>query len=145
MEIQLLKPEIHHIEDMVQAALAFSKDDAKWEGLINEREYRRIALHFVNNASASWVAEVDGEFAGFLLGYISPCPYNPRLKTLAEYLFYIKPEYRKSKLADKFLRTFEEYGGRMKCDHIQFCRLPGGINMEKRGYRELSTTYIKEI
>lgn len=145
MEIQLLKPEIHHIEDMVQAALAFSKDDAKWEGLINEREYRRIALHFVNNASASWVAEVDGEFAGFLLGFISPSQYNPSQKALYEYLFYIKPEYRKTNLASKFLETFEEYGRRMKCNYIQFCRMKGGINMEKRGFREVSTTYVKEL
>lgn len=54
------------------------------------------------------VAKVDGEYAGAIGGYLHPNILNPNIATMAEMMWYVLPEYRRSRVGAMLLNAYDK-------------------------------------
>lgn len=146
MEIRLHSPTWDDIDDIVDAGMRMQAEDAGQEHLTDPAHYRSRAIMSIDSPTC-WVAKADGRFAGMLASYLTPHPYRPnKTMLLAEYIFYVLPEYRKTKVALKLIRAFEKYGRDCNVDEVTFCRMPNSdLDLDRLGYKPYSISYRKEI
>lgn len=145
MQIRLHNVTVEDIEDMVRGGIYAQAVDAGRPDLVDEDLYIEMAKSSIGNPSC-WIAKVEEEFAGMLLAYEMQHPYRTFRKVLAEYLFFIKPEYRESSAASRLLKAFEDYAKEINCDEVLMCKMPeSNINLDKRGYILQSLCYFKEM
>lgn len=144
-QIQLRNPTLEDIYDMVVAATRMAKEDFDRPDKIDRVYFMEKAQESVNNPGC-WVARVDGNFAGLLLSYTMDGMYCQNRKTQAEWIFYVLPEYRKTKVTSMLIKEFESYAKKIGCKEVVMCStVANNLRLDRRGYKEIPTSYSKEI
>jgi RimJ/RimL family protein N-acetyltransferase len=95
------------------------------------------------------VAENEAGPQGFAGGMVGRHPFNPEIRTLVEYFWWVKLEHRGGRAALKLLNAFLEWGER-HVEWITFCTAPRIMNvspsvLERRGFRHFESAFVKEI
>ncbi len=125
---------------------------------INGSQYRNV-LRFIPEAIGEladrilqvgliFVAEDRGRLVGMLAGYAVDEPIG-RTKMLEELAWWVDPEYRKGSVGYKMLRCWEEWARQAGLEAVKMiapAESPGvGGFLERRGYRQIETTYILRL
>jgi GNAT superfamily N-acetyltransferase len=95
-----------------------------------------------------YIAELDGERAGFIVGVVAPNYWNPALRVLTETLWWVAPGYRGQGLGEGLLWVFEQYAARFGFP-VALSTLGDKTpvpreTLERRGYRVQEVTWLKE-
>lgn len=95
-----------------------------------------------------FIAERGTERMGLIAGFLQAHPYNPEIRLLSESFWWIKPEYRRSRVTLLLFETFVAWG-RANADWIaMFLEHSSPIKdstFEKRGFRALERTFLLEV
>src|SRR5699024_5235815 len=95
------------------------------------------------------VAKVDGEYAGAIGGYLHPNVLNPNIATMAELMWYVLPEYRRTRVGALLLREYDKIVADSPAHEATLSLLndsPVKISsLEKRGYRQEEIAFRKKI
>lgn len=100
---------------------------------------------------ALFIAKVDDEIVGFIIGLVSPNILNHSIKTASELFLWVRKEHRKSRIAVRLVRAFELWASWVGCHStsLSFYRHENELDLDKLytklGYRSVETTYIKEL
>lgn len=110
-----------------------------------------FARNFVSTMVANHlvlIADRQGERMGFISGYVTPHPYNPEIKTLAETFWWVSPRYRSSRAGLMLLNAFTAWG-KANADWITFAlENHSPINektLTKRGYHLTERSFLLEV
>lgn len=93
---------------------------------------------------------IDDDERGFLAAIVMPNLWYPKLMELSELAWWVKPEHRQSTVGGKLWLAFDKEATAMKeSGRIQYIKTALTVNSpaidyEKRGYKKLETSYIKE-
>lgn len=105
----------------------------------------------LNNAlehHVTFVAERGEERVGFILGCKMPHPFNPRIRTLSEQLWWVTEPYRGSRAGLLLLKAFVAWG-EQNVDVISFgveARSPvRDATLERHGFRLQERIFIREV
>lgn len=92
------------------------------------------------------VSENDGVPSGFIAGMISPHVFNPKILTLTELFWWVKPDFRGSRAGAMLLNDFVKFGD--SCQWvIMTLENDSPISSEsilKRGFKYKEQSFIKE-
>ena len=95
------------------------------------------------------VAKVDGEYAGAIGGYLHPNILNPNIATMAELMWYVLPEYRKTRVGALLLREYDKIVAATPAHEATLSLLNDSpikiSSLEKRGYRQEEIAFRKKI
>jgi len=84
---------------------------------------------------------------GLIVGQLSRHIFNPDIKVLTEFFWWVDPEHRNTRAGLMLFNSFIEYGEEL-CDWTTFCLLPHSpVNkdfLEKKGFRVCETSFLKE-
>jgi len=72
--------------------------------------YNRTVLKQLIEGHYFIVSENDGIVSGFIAGMISKHLFNPKISTITELFWWVKPEYRRSGAGGLLLQEFTEFG-----------------------------------
>jgi hypothetical protein len=98
-----------------------------------------------------WLAYVDDEPVGLLMAVKEPNIWFPEAHELRELVWYVLPEHRDSSIGGRlFLAYCQKAEQLLKDQKIQGyfttkMATTAGIDLEKRGFRQTESTYIKEL
>jgi len=92
----------------------------------------------------------DSEVVGLLACFVTPCFFSETIQAV-EMLWYVDPEHRGSKEAQQLLDHYEEWAKEKKAVVVNLINLDVlnaekvGRLYERRGYRQIENTFIKEL
>ena len=137
-----------------------NKDDSQWiievaAKRMVEDEYQRPELYNKSTMEALLnscldnglvlLAEKDGERGGVIIGIVTNHPFNNEIKVLTELVWYILPEYRKSRMSVMLLDSYTKEAKGL-ADEATFSLLPTSNikeeSMQKRGYELMENGYL---
>lgn len=85
---------------------------------------------------------------GFIAGVVSSHPFNPNIRVLAEYFWWVEEAYRGSRAGPMLLNEFTAWG-EQHADWITFSlEHHSPVNdrsLSKRGYRLQEKSFLKEV
>ena len=145
---------IQSSEDITKAIVllqAFLKESTykQYVELQNTQHLGKL-IHAIMHSHFAWIAEVNDEPVGLLLALKERNTWIPSLTQLRELVWYVVPEHRTSgiggRLFIEYCRQAEEL---MNADVIQgyfTTRMDNtqAVNLERRGFRMVEQTYLKE-
>lgn len=96
----------------------------------------------------AWIVKKGNQYVGAMASILVPNMFNPSITTLQEIMWYILPEYRKSRAGYLLLRQLETTGERF-ADEIILTTLPDSeINkttLRKRSFIHAESSFRKVI
>lgn len=95
-----------------------------------------------------YVAETDLARVGFIVGILSPHYFNPRLRTLAELLWWVNPLYRGTRAGLALLEAYIRFGAQHADQVVMTLEENSPINpssLTKRGFRLKESNYLLEV
>lgn len=127
------------------------EDFAKFYGskisLAGNPEYGKFFLTNMIEKHFVLIGEKDGVPAGFIAGMITPHHFNPDIQQLAELLWWVGEEHRKSGVGAKLFAEFIAFG-KANCDWITFTLEENSpiddSALLKRGFRLTEKAYLME-
>lgn len=121
----------------------------------SEQDIKNNILAFLPQTTSTeralFVAKVDDEIVGFIIGLVSPNILNHSIKTASELFLWVRKEHRKSRIAVRLVKAFEQWASWAGCHStsLSFYRHKDELDLDKLytklGYRSVETTYIKEL
>lgn len=100
--------------------------------------------------SVALVAEVDGEIAGGIVGFVGPLWFNPAARVATELAWWVAEKHRGGTAAIRLYRAFESWADEQGADVIVMSDLvvdgetPAGRLFEKLGYATVERAHIKQ-
>ena len=127
----------------------FDKFAGYKRSLIEDETHAHSALLNMLEKHVAFIAEDEtGQRLGFIAGYKTPHPFNPRLRVLTESFWWVAPEHRGSGAGLLLLNEFEDYGRRC-CDWaIMTLEHHSPVNprhLIKRGFVPREQSYVLEV
>jgi len=140
--------DINSLIEMGKDFLSYSE-----HGKSVEFDHDQIAqgLCAVLDSGVIFIAEIDGQIIGGLVGCMSTLWFAPSTKIAVEMAWWIKPEHRGNKFSIKLLQEFERWGIKMGAKQIVMSDLvidgdtPAGRLFEKLGYVLVERSHIKGV
>ena len=114
------------------------------------RDYARKILLHCQLSGVCPVAEVDGQVVGFILSMKDRDLWIPTIYRLREVAWWVKPEYRNTtaggRLFSEYCRGADELLDSGAITSYSISKLSGSpdFDYEKRGFKFVESTYIKE-
>lgn len=133
---------------LLRQARAFDAAAGFKRGLMPEDAEALDLLEVLVENHPVFVAVVDEEAAGFIAGWYGAHPFNHKVRTLTEVLFWVAPEYRGTRAGLKLLDKFEECGRGIAdwtvftMEHDSPMRAE---HLTKRGFRQIEKTFLLEV
>lgn len=99
----------------------------------------------------SFVAEIDGQIVGFILGIIGPMWFVQRVRIAVELAWWVDPAYRITSAGIRLLKTFEEHARHLDVQYIAMSDLvvqgdtPVARLLARMGYIVTERMHTKEI
>jgi hypothetical protein len=85
------------------------------------------------------VAQCNGEYVGALGGLLHPNLLNPNIATLSELMWFVLPEYRKTRVGAMLLKSYDEIAAETPAHDATFSLLNrSAVNyksLEKKGFK----------
>lgn len=111
------------------ASVNMFTDELKRPDMINMQRIYLLSNQFIENGTA-FVVSKDGNNCGAIGGFLTENLFQPSIRTLAEIVWYVLPEYRNSRAGYLLLKAFEKRG-RELADEITLSILPSSsVNTE---------------
>lgn len=128
---------------------AFDKFAAHKHSLVVDEDYALAALKMMLDEHVCFIAEdAAGQRLGFIAGYKTPHPFNPRLRVLSEAFWWVAEDHRGSGAAGALLDEFEAYGRRY-CDWtVMTLEHHSPVNprhLVRRGFLPREQSYLLEV
>ena len=125
----------------------FSDDKLSLFGMSFDKKGAGLYFDFMINSESlvAFVAEVDGKIVGMISGVIGSKVFTAS-RTLQEMGWFVSKKNRG--VGIRLLRAFENEGKIRGCSDILiggFASDPSNEIYKKLGYREVQTSYIKEV
>jgi N-acetylglutamate synthase-like GNAT family acetyltransferase len=135
------------VEMVKQYAKEFPSELAKQDRWIEEQHIQQLLMTMI--AGCGFVL-IDDDKRGFLAAIVLPNLWYPKLTELCELAWWVTPEHRNSTIGGKLWVAFDKeaetmmQNGRVQYVKTSLSAESPAINYEKRGYKKLETSYIKE-
>lgn len=118
----------------------------------DERHVRLGVLNMIDNHVVLVAEGADGEPKGFVAGSLAGHPFNPEIRTLTEYFWWVIPRHRGGRAGLMLLNAFVAWGEK-HADWITFATGPGPTGsgvvspsvLERRGFTLRELAFVKEI
>lgn len=128
------------------AAVKMLREEVKRPELINTRILYLIVKKMYEDKTG--LVAFDGDTrVGCLGGYLSPNLFNPELATLSELIWWVHPDYRKTRVGAMLLAEYDKMAKNTEAYDGTFSLLPHSpINfksLEKRGYAVAEQAFRK--
>lgn len=128
------------------AAIRMITEEVKRPELIHRPQLYALVDKMIADGTAL-IAKCDGEPVGAISGLLMPNPLNPTISTLAEIIWYVLPEYRKTRIGGMLLSAYMELGDEV-ADEYTLCLLEDSpINhssLINKGFVKAETAFIKQ-
>jgi N-acetylglutamate synthase-like GNAT family acetyltransferase len=112
-------------------------EEVKRPELFNKKQLNALSVQIIKDGTAFVAFDNDvpiGGTASLWMGH----PFNQEIQTLAELVWYVLPEYRKSRAGFLLMKSLEDKAKELKAD-LTFSVLPGtdinNSSLEKRGFK----------
>lgn len=143
---------INDIQDALTLLSEFLLDTpySQAEAAARDREHLGRLAYTIHNRGFIWLAYIDKEPVGILMASIEPTMWLPQIKHMREVVWYVKSSHRQSSIGG---RLFAEYcrkgeelidNGTIEGYFTTRMTTTDNINLEKRGFRLVEQTYLKE-
>jgi GNAT superfamily N-acetyltransferase len=148
--LKVITPKPEHVFAWVELAKQFAKEGINGEEWgINEADLH-TTYHLWDKENWGFLLECDGEIVGVLAGIVTPHFFNYDNKFFNEFMWYVKPEYRKSGggllLYRALVKRCRELGvKRIVMGHTRDMILEFESLYEKLGFTYLQTHYEKVL
>jgi GNAT superfamily N-acetyltransferase len=99
----------------------------------------------------SFVAEIDGQIVGFILGIIGPMWFVQRVRIAVELAWWVDPAHRNTTAGVRLLKAFENHATNMGVQYIAMSDLvvqgdtPVAKLLGRMGYSVTERMHTKEI
>ena len=99
----------------------------------------------------SFVAEIDDQIVGFILGIIGPMWFVQRVRVAVELAWWVDPEHRNTTAGIRLLKAFESHATNMGVQYIAMSDLvvqgdtPVARLLGRMGYSVTERMHTKEI
>lgn len=138
-------------EDTIQFLGNRFVEEGKLPGSFRPEFFRKTwGLIFKMGMGAIWKLEIDGKLAGGFGGMIHPDMNDGEL-VAQEAFWYVIKEHRGGMQGVRLKHAFEDWAAmkgakRILMTHLK-CSMPEKLKAfyERQGYREMETTYVKDI
>lgn len=127
---------------------AFDRFVGATKSLMPDPETARETLSQMIVGQPFFVAERDGERAGFIAGVLHPHPFNPGLTMLTETFWWVVPAYRGGSTGARLLHAFEAFGQQFADWIVMSLEAESPVapsSLTRRGYRPQETSYLLEV
>lgn len=128
------------------ASVRMLAEEVKRPELINLDGMYSVGATILEDDTGFIAREGDG-FVGAIAGVLTPNLFNPDLTVLAEVMWYVLPEYRKTRAGLLLLNAFIEKG-EQEADETTFSLLKESPikteTLEKRGFQLSEFSFIKQ-
>jgi hypothetical protein len=136
------------IDWLLQELRAFADFAQTKFDLMGDADHAKDAMLAVIKDHLVFIAEcAERGPVGFIAGWISGHPFNPKLRTLSEMFWWVREAFRSSRAGLLLLNAFTEWG-LANCQWITMAlEAHSPVNpksLEKRGYRLFETSYLLE-
>jgi GNAT superfamily N-acetyltransferase len=117
---------------------------------LQNRQHLSKLIHAIMLSHFAWIAEINNRPVGLLLALKERNIWIPGLTQLRELVWYVRPEHRTSGIGGRlFLEYCRQAEELMESNVIQgyfTTRMDNtqAINLERRGFRMVEQTYLKE-
>lgn len=138
---------------MVIQMVEFAKFFGTRHSLFGDEQFIRLGLtnliknHFVRVATGcNDVGFIDR--MGFIIGIVTPHPYNPAIKVLSEQFFWVEPKYRGSRAALMLLDVFVAFGKKRANWITMTTEVNGHMNSKallRRGFAAHEINHLLEV
>lgn len=137
------------IDWMVEQLRAFDKFAAYGRSLIEDEVHARIGILGLMQNHVVFLAEDEwGNRMGFIAGYRTQHPFNPRIRMLTECFWWVAESHRRSRAGAILLKEFITYGRRY-CDWVVMSLenvspvKPGSL--ERLGFKAKESSFLLEV
>jgi hypothetical protein len=136
------------IEWIVEQLEKFAEFFQSKFNLFPGKEYTREFIKLMFDHHLFLVAQRGQDLLGFVAGYKTLHPFNPKIRCLTEIFWWLDPKHRGSRASLMLLDAFTDYG-KEHCDWIVFTREKhspfAAKHLEKRGYGSQEVNYYMEV
>lgn len=144
-EIRIIEPRDFHWCVEV-ASVRMLEEEVKRPDLVD-----KVSLYMIVNKmymdKTAIVGLVDGEYAGAIGGYLHPNIFNPNIATMAELMWYVLPEYRRSRIGAMLLKKYDEVASQSPAKDATLSLLANSPirdeSLEKLGFKLEEKAYRK--
>lgn len=112
----------------------------------DEENLKELYLsYFGNPLKKIFYLRKDNKTVGIICCEITSFCYLEKRKMAIETLFFIENDYRGMHGINALLDAYEEWAQINGCTHVHLSRFCKNSRKNKRGYRQLSVSYIKKV
>src|SRR5690606_18928760 len=103
------------------AAIRMINEEVKRPELVYRPQLYTLVQKMLEDKTAL-IAKADGEPVGAVAGLLTTNPLNPNIITLAEIIWYVLPEYRKTRIGAMLINAYDDLGSKV-ADEYTLCLL----------------------
>ena len=148
MKIRLAnKFDVNQVIDLIHK---FQEANKLPESLMQELDdtyLNKLFHHLILGAGVVYVAEVDSNVVGMIIGLKSSSPWFPNQITLKELMLYTIKEYEGKGIGSKLLKAYNEKAKELLENKdislyaVSITKDLGKLNYEKYGYKKIEETW----
>lgn len=118
--------------------------------IYNLRRIQHALAGIISNGCIILATDKDDVAQGMLIAAIIPDFWLPQVKTLRELAWWVEPEYRNTTMGYRLMSEYLDYGERLKEAGtvenftLSLLAISPDLKLEKRGFRNIETTYVFE-
>ena len=148
--IEFRKAKEEDIPQVIEELREFSKFCGGKTPLFQEHNllYTEGVLKKLIKDHVFYGAFVKDKLVGFIAGTLSRHLFNPEIIVLNEVFFWVRPEFRNSKVAKSLLDSYIKYG-KINADWVLVGVIDkstlSGRSLEKRGFKLKEQSYLMEV
>jgi hypothetical protein len=148
MGIRIRSAKPTDIDWLVDELRKFDKFYGTKKKLFGDETYVRDTLLAIMDHHVFLVAEKEEVRVGFIAGINQPHSYNPDLRVLVQFFWWVLPEHRRSLAATLLMDEFILYG-KNNCDWISLSMASvtpiNPKSLIRKGFVESDRTFLMEV
>lgn len=148
MKIRVRQAQLKDIDWIVGQAKEFSVFYGSKLMIVDEA-YAKSGLSALLDQHIILVAESQIGLLGFIVGILGPHPFNPKIKTLSEMLWWVTEPYRHSRAGYLLLKEYIRIGKEKGAQWLTMCSLAASplneSSLIRRGFRLMERSYLMEV
>jgi|688.fasta_scaffold264686_2 GNAT superfamily N-acetyltransferase len=138
------------VNQVIQLIHKFQEANKLPESLMKELDdtyLNKLFYHLILGAGIVYVAEVDNNIVGMIIGMKSASPWFPNQITLKELMLYTIKEYEGKGIASNLLKAYNDHAKELLENKditlyaVSITKDLGKLNYEKYGYKKIEETW----